>query len=121
MTDKKYKLLDSSGNMYISDVPGSLGGHKKLKIYVESIYPISHEKNDKVLGWMVGRRDNNRIKKINKELKESAKEHNYVYLDLYSILVDENDNLKLDYTVDGLHISEEGYKVISNEIKKLMK
>ncbi|MBE6869841.1 MAG: metal-binding protein [Ruminococcus albus] len=33
MTDKKYKLLDSSGNMYISDVPGSLGGHKKLKIY----------------------------------------------------------------------------------------
>ncbi len=33
MTDKKYKLLDNSGNMYISDVPGSLGGHKKLKIY----------------------------------------------------------------------------------------
>ena len=95
--------------------------NKKIKIYVESIYPISHEKNDKVLGWMVGRRDNNRIKKINKELKESAKEHNYTYLDLYSILVDENDNLKLDYTVDGLHISEEGYKVISNEIKKLMK
>ena len=95
--------------------------NKKIKIYVESIYPISEEKNEKVLDWMVGKRENKRIKQINKKLKLSAKSHNYTYLDIYNILVDENDNLRLEYTIDGLHISNEGYKVISNEIKKLMK
>ena len=31
--DKKYKLLDGNGDEYLSDVPGTLGGNKKLKIY----------------------------------------------------------------------------------------
>lgn len=30
---KKYKLIDKNGNQYFSDTPGTLGGHKKLKIY----------------------------------------------------------------------------------------
>ena len=93
---------------------------KNIKIYVESIYPVSKEENDKVLGWMVGARDNNRIKEINSVLARSSKKHHYKYLDLYNILVDDNDNLKLEYTSDGLHISDEGYKVISNEILKIM-
>ena len=29
----EYKLLDSNGEEYISNVPGKLGGNKKLKIY----------------------------------------------------------------------------------------
>lgn len=31
--NKKYKLIDENGNMYLSDIPGTLGGNKKLKIY----------------------------------------------------------------------------------------
>lgn len=30
---KKYKLLDGNGDEYLSDVPGQLGGNKRLKIY----------------------------------------------------------------------------------------
>ena len=30
---KTYKLIDSHGKTYMSDVPGFFGGHKKLKIY----------------------------------------------------------------------------------------
>lgn len=30
---KKFKLIDSVGKEYLSDVPGTLGGNKKLKIY----------------------------------------------------------------------------------------
>ena len=30
---KKFKLLDENGKQYLSDTPGLLGGHKKLKIY----------------------------------------------------------------------------------------
>lgn len=30
---KKFKLIDGFGKEYLSDTPGLLGGHKKLKIY----------------------------------------------------------------------------------------
>jgi hypothetical protein len=30
---KKYWLIDSEGNTYISGTPGTLGGHAKLKLY----------------------------------------------------------------------------------------
>ena len=28
-----YKLLDENGKEYLSETPGTIGGHKKLKIY----------------------------------------------------------------------------------------
>lgn len=30
---KEYKLIGPDGKAYISDTPGTFGGHKKLKIY----------------------------------------------------------------------------------------
>ena len=30
---RKYKLIDSNGLEYLSNIPGTLGGNKKLKIY----------------------------------------------------------------------------------------
>jgi len=33
MEQKKYRLLDETGKEYLSDTPGTFGGHKKLKIY----------------------------------------------------------------------------------------
>ncbi len=33
MENKKYKLIDPDGKQYLSDTPGTLGGHRKLKIY----------------------------------------------------------------------------------------
>ncbi len=31
--NKTYKLINSSGEEYISNIPGTLGGNKRLKIY----------------------------------------------------------------------------------------
>lgn len=33
MDKKTYKLIGADGRTYISDQPGTLGGHNKLKIY----------------------------------------------------------------------------------------
>lgn len=30
---KEYKLINADGKLYISNEPGKLGGHRKLKIY----------------------------------------------------------------------------------------
>lgn len=91
----------------------------KTKIYIESIYPVNRntEGNDIVSSSMVYIRKNERIKEINKMIKEVCKDEKVEYINMYEILSDENGDLKLDYTIDGLHMSENGYKVIT---KKLM-
>ena len=94
---------------------------EKTEIYVESIYPVNRtEDNDIVDLNMVLRRDNERIQNINRLLKEKIDQSQYTYLDMYSKLVDENGNLALDYTYDGLHLSYKGYEVITENIKKII-
>lgn len=107
----------------IADIVREIHKHRKnAEVYVESIYPVNNktEGNDIVVDWMVGERDNERIKEINKKIKENSKDYDYTYLDFYSMLEGEDGLLKLEYTVDGLHISDEGYKLITKEIMKII-
>ena len=90
------------------------------KIYLESIYPINNTDDKKISKSMVNIRNNNSIKKINSELKKYCNNKNCTYLDIYSLLEDKDGNLKLEYTKEGLHISDEGYEVITKELKKYM-
>lgn len=89
------------------------------KIYLESIYPINDSDDDKINMAMVNtKRKNSRIKEVNEKLKEIAKNEKVTYIDIYDKLTDDKGLLKLDYTKEGLHISDKGYEVIANEIKK---
>ena len=90
------------------------------KIYLESIYPINDSDDDKVDLDMVKNRKNEDIKAINKDLEQLAKDEKITYIDLYKVLVDEDDELKLDYTMEGLHISDEGYKIITDKLKEYL-
>ena len=92
---------------------------KYTKIYVQSIYPVNRNEEDSKINLdMVKTRNNDRIEKINKLLKEKVMKKNYNYIDMYTELKDEDGNLNVDYTVDGLHISDEGYEVITKKINE---
>ncbi len=85
----------------------------KTKVFVQSVLPV----NNKVyLYWQ----DNNKILKINSGLKELAKEFNYEYIDIFSLLLDSENQLDAQYTVDGLHLNGEAYLVWKAVIKKYM-
>ena len=90
------------------------------KIYLESIYPVNNTDDKKISKSMVSIRNNTSIKKINSELKKYCNDKNCTYLDMYSLLEDKDGNLKLEYTNEGLHMSDEGYEVITKELKKYM-
>lgn len=89
-----------------------------IEIIVESIYPINNTKNSKIQKDTVGIRNNEKIKETNKKIKEICKEKNITYVNVYDELTDKNGNLKLEYTVEGLHISDDGYKKITNVLSK---
>ena len=88
------------------------------KIYVQSIYPINDTEDDKIDHNMVNIRANEKIIELNNKLQEIVKEEKLTYIDMFSLLTDDEGNLDLDYTTDGLHISEEGYEIITDELMK---
>lgn len=90
------------------------------KIYIESVYPVNDDDsdNDVIDRSMVQGRKNSRIIELNDLIKAKCEENNIPYINMYDKLTDEDGDLKVEYTVDGLHMSEAGYEVITKEIMK---
>ena len=86
-------------------------------IYIESIYPVNSNIKNNDVKW----RTNSRIMDINAKLKDYSMTHNVFYIDIYSSLIDDDGNLKKEYTLDGLHLSENGYDVVTSILNKYIK
>ena len=81
-------------------------------IYVESVYPI----NSTIENTVVTNRTNKKVKALNKKLADYCYKENCNYINLYDTLTDDEDNLKEEYTEDGLHLNSLGYVVITREL-----
>ncbi len=57
------------------------------------------------------------IASFNEAIAKIAEEKGAIYVDLYSQIVDESGYVKDVYTADGLHISDEAYKVWADLIR----
>lgn len=88
------------------------------KIYIESLYPINKDadKFDRIISKDILEDD---IKEVNKKLKDLTKNKKVEFLDLYSILSDE-DKLKDDYSYNGVKLNEEGYNLVREKIEKII-
>ena len=92
----------------------------KAEIYFESILPVNNTDASKIKPATVGNRDNDYIVTVNKEIKEICKKQKVNYLDVYKEFVDDNNQMKLNYTADGLHLSELGYYKLTQILLKNM-
>ena len=90
------------------------------ELYVESILPVNKTDEEKINHGMVDERENENIQEMNRQIEELCKEYDVTYINLYDKLTDEDGNLNLDYTKEGLHISDEGYQVITKELRKYL-
>ncbi|BAZ70498.1 MAG: G-D-S-L family lipolytic protein [Pelatocladus maniniholoensis HA4357-MV3] len=83
------------------------------KIFLQSILPVN---NTIYLYWQ----DNNNILKLNLGLRELATKYNYEYIDLFSHLLDSEQQLDARYTKDGVHLNGEAYLVWKSIIEKYL-
>ena len=90
------------------------------KIYVESIYPVNNSDDEKIDMNSVKNRTNEQIDEINSMLKKEFKDTDVTYIDINSKLK-ENGQLKLDYTKEGLHLSNLGYINVTRILLSYMK
>lgn len=89
------------------------------KIYIVSLYPINKDVkdyDDKIISKDI---ENDDLKKLNDELKKLTESKEINYLDLFSVL-SEDDKLKDSYTDNGIELNDEAYDKIKEEIEKIV-
>ena len=81
------------------------------KVYIQSILPT----NSKLYK---GAATNRKIRELNVNLENLARNFGLDYIDIFSFLIDSDGGLDQRYSNDGLHLLAEGYLVWKNVIEK---
>ena len=85
------------------------------EIYLQSILPF----NQSMRGNTRLENKEKTVLEANNKIKALSLKHKIHYIDIYPLFVEKNtDILKKDFTYDGLHLNNEGYKVWAKELKK---
>jgi lysophospholipase L1-like esterase len=80
-----------------------------VQVVLASVLPVSDYGPRK----QTERRPPEKIRELNSWIKQYCKEHNLVYLDYYSHLLDDKGMLPSNLSEDGLHPNAAGYKVMA--------
>jgi len=79
-----------------------------VKLVVQSVLPVNFQL------FSTGVFDSEKIRDINKLLKSLCEEENITFVDLYPSFSTYFDELMREYTYDGLHLNDAGYRVWKN-------
>ncbi|WP_300679573.1 GDSL-type esterase/lipase family protein [uncultured Acetatifactor sp.] len=113
------KLMENYGKI-IGMIQERLPG---AEIYMMAYYPVNEV--DKVPDdeWgrgMFATRNNENIRTANEAVKGLAEKMGCRYIDVNQGLTDENGRLKKAYTVEGIHMYANGYRVVLENLRKYL-
>ncbi|QYY35445.1 GDSL-type esterase/lipase family protein [Ruficoccus sp. ZRK36] len=90
-----------------------------IQMIICSILPVSdYHKDRQARLERTKLRPPAKIQKLNEGLKKIAKEEGAIYLDLYDVMVDENNQMPANLANDGLHPNTDGYKIMAPYVQK---
>lgn len=95
----------------------------EAEIYMMAYYPVNEV--DKVPDNQWGRgmfatRNNENIRTANEAVKGLAEKMGCHYIDVNQGLTDENGRLKKEYTIEGIHMYANGYRVVLRNMQKYL-
>lgn len=89
----------------------------QTRLYVMSILPLCPEKGE----WRLLKGKEKQILRLNKMLRNYATAHGITFIDAYKTLASgDGRHMHPDLCRDGLHLSDEGYEVLSNQLRRYM-
>ncbi|MBQ8281556.1 MAG: lysophospholipase [Lachnospiraceae bacterium] len=89
-----------------------------IEVYVMAYFPINYEAASEEMKPCLLIRTNERINEANIALSKMAEKFGARYIDVNDRLKDDLGRLKAEYTIEGMHIKEEGYKAIFDDFMK---
>lgn len=82
--------------------------------------PVNYEAAAENMKECLKIRTNEKITAANALVKQLAEKHGQHYIDINDGLKDEQGRLKAEYTIEGLHINEQGYRAIFDDFLKYL-
>ncbi|MGN0665816.1 MAG: GDSL-type esterase/lipase family protein [Huintestinicola sp.] len=92
-----------------------------VKIYLMAYYPVNYEAAAEEMKECLRIRTNEKITAANAEVKKLAEKHGQRYIDINRNLKDEQGRLKAEYTIEGMHINEDGYRAVYDDIMEYVR
>lgn len=114
-------LAGNTGPMSLEEIEGNLASMSelahanKIKVVFSSVLPVydgGHRADGSSI-IMTDRRPPEKIIVLNQWIKSYAAEHDDLYLDYFSAMVDDKGFLQKDLSEDGLHPNKAGYEVMA--------
>ena len=114
----------------INDIAGNTGPSSIEMIWdnIFSMVELAKINNIKVIlcsvlpaydfPWKPNQEPIEKIKALNEIIKNYAKANNIVYVDYYSVMVDDRQGLKAKYSNDGVHPNKTGYQIMEPIVEK---
>lgn len=96
-------------------VKGVKSNRPYARIYIESLYPIRKIENEEEVNNIT----NKDIKSLNNKINKLSKSLDITYIDMYNELL-EDDELKENYSDDGINLNEDGYKRVFKVINRIV-
>lgn len=93
------------------------------EVYVMAYYPVNESAKSQIIPegeWrelLFKNRNNYNISLANTEVKKLAEKYGYHYIDVNKGLTDEEGQLKKEYTVEGIHMYANAYRIIYENMK----
>ena len=90
------------------------------RIYIESLYPMyTKETGNRIPFWSEGK-SNDEIRMINSAVKSLCENSGYFYVDIFAGLAGADGELPLSCTVDGVHLTREGYERVWKVLSQVL-
>ena len=93
---------------------------RDTEVHILSIVPVNPANKDNIVREYVDARDNFDINMLNYYLRNYARKNRLKFVDITKYLKNDFDQLRIEYTVDGFHLNELGYSVVSKTISKFV-
>ena len=95
----------------------------ETKMYLLAYYPVNEVvgSQNPSMGQVFQYRTNTRIREANQAVEQFAQRMDAVYLDLNDSITDESGNMKVEYTIEGMHMYADGYMEILRHLLPVLK
>lgn len=95
---------------------GELAEVHRAKVFVATMTPVCN-----CVRPLAGLRTVDRIAQLNTMLKELCRERHWTLIDLNPVLADSQGLMRAEFTSDGVHPNDEGYKLLAQAIEQALK
>nr|WP_296477671.1 GDSL-type esterase/lipase family protein [uncultured Acetatifactor sp.] len=119
-TDYRVEKLTENYGKIVSMIQQRLPG---AEIYMMAYYPVNEVDKLPDTEWakgMFATRTNENIRMANEAVEKLAGETGCHYIDVNDGLTDGNGRLKKEYTIEGIHMYANGYRVVLENLRKYL-